>query len=188
MSEEPTLERLASKDAIHDVLMRYCRGIDRLDVELLKSCYHEDSWDDHGHYKGGGHAFAQFIAESLAARAHHTTHAVANVLIELDDADRDLARVESYALAHLRRTDASGTEWLDVFSGRYVDRFERRADVWRIASRVVVHDWSVSTVLDPATAFPLPMDGFTQGRRDRNDAVYTSAVYASPAPSGSPAP
>ena len=72
MSEEPTLERLASKDAIHDVLMRYCRGIDRLDVELLKSCYHEDSWDDHGHYKGGGHAFAQFIAESLAeiGRAH----------------------------------------------------------------------------------------------------------------------
>ena len=102
------LERLESRQVIHDVLMRYCRAVDRLDLELLRSCYHEDSWDDHGHYKGDGHAFAEFIVTSLAERAHHTTHA----------------------------------------------------------------DWSMSSVLDPATAFPLPMDGFAQGRRDAQDPVY----------------
>lgn len=169
---EERLERLESRQAIHDVLMRYCRAVDRLDVALLRSCYHEGSWDDHGHYKGAGHEFAAFIVGSLAQRAHHTTHAVANVLIEMDAEHRDLARAESYALAHLRRTDPSGLEWLDGFSGRYLDRFERRNGTWRISERVVVHDWSVSTVLDPATAFPLPMDGFTQGRRDTEDTVY----------------
>ena len=37
--------------------------------------------------------------------------------------------------------------------------------------RVVVHDWSMSTRLD-ADAFPLPMDSFVQGRRDRSDLIY----------------
>jgi hypothetical protein len=36
----------------------------------------------------------------------------------------------------------------------------------------VVHDWSTSTRLDEGSSFPLPMDGFTQGARDRSDLVY----------------
>jgi hypothetical protein len=71
-----------------------------------------------------------------------------------------------------RRTDAEGAEWLDLFSGRYVDRFERRDGHWRIADRVVVHDWSTSTRLDAAGSFHLPMEGFTQGCRGRSDLVY----------------
>ena len=181
---EERLGRLESRHAIHEVLMRYCRAIDRLDVPLLRSCYHQGSWDDHGHYKGDGHEFAEFIVRSLAERAHHTTHAVANVLIEMDAVDADLARAESYALAHLRRTDPLGVEWLDLFSGRYPDCFERRDGTWRITERVVVHDWSASTVLDPATAFPLPMDGFTQGRRDEQDAVYLPGPRSGAAQSG----
>jgi len=166
-----SLRQVADKDAIRDVLMRFCRGVDRLDEELLKSCYHADSYDDHGPFKGNGHDFAAHIVKSIAERAHHTTHSVANVLIELDSENHDVARSESYVLAYLRRTDDAGKEWLDFFSGRYLDRFERREGVWRIASRIVVHDWSVSTELG-AAGFPLPMTTFTQGRRDRADLVY----------------
>ena len=166
------LRQLADKDEIRDVIMRYGRGVDRLDEDLLRSCYHADSHDDHGHWKGNGHDFAAFIVESLPARTHHSTHAVTNCLIELDPADADLARAESTSLAHLRRTDDDGVEWLDVFAGRYVDRFERRDGAWRIAHRVVVHDWSTSTRLAD-DAFPLPMDAFVQGTRDRTDLVYT---------------
>jgi len=166
------LRALIDKDEIRDVLMRYGRGVDRLDEELLRSCYHPDSHDDHGHCKGNGHDFAAFIVSSLPARTHHSTHAVANVLIEFDEQDLDVARSESYSLAHLRRTDEQGDEWLDFFSGRYIDRFERRDGVWRIAHRVVVHDWSVSNRLD-TTAFPLPMDAFVQGVRGRSDLIYT---------------
>lgn len=166
------LKEIEAKDAIHDVIMRYCRGVDRLDLELLKTCYHPDSHDDHGHFKGNGHDFAEFIVASLPTRTHHTTHSVGNVLIELDPNDSNSARAESYSLAYLRRTDDSGAEWLDFFSGRYVDRFECRAGEWRIAKRVVVHDWSASAPLDDAS-FPLPMDTFSQGRRDRSDLIYS---------------
>lgn len=169
---EARLIALADKEEIRDVLMRYGRGIDRLDEELLRSCYHPDSHDDHGHWKGNGHDFAAFIVSSLPERTHHSTHAVANILIELDGENPDMAQSESYSLAYLRRTDEHGDEWLDFFSGRYVDRFERRDGVWRIADRVVVHDWSVSNRLD-ASAFPLPMDAFVQGVRGRSDLVYT---------------
>lgn len=166
------MERLADKDEIRDVLMRYARGIDRLDVSLLRSCYHPDSYDDHGHFKGNGHEFAEFIVGSLAERCHVTTHSVVNVLIELDDHDPNRARSEAYAMSYLRRFDDTGSEWLDVFAGRYVDRFERRDNVWRIAHRVVVHDWSLSTPLD-GTSFPLDMSTFTQGKRDKTDLIYS---------------
>ena len=171
-NDEARVLAMADKDEIRDVLMRYGRGVDRLDEELLRSCYHAESYDDHGHWKGNGHDFAAFIIGSLLERAHHTTHAVANVLIELDPDNADLARSESVGLAYLRRTDDDGVEWLDMFSGRYVDRFERRAGIWRIAHRVVVHDWSVSTRLDQ-DGFPLPMDSFVQGERSRSDLIYT---------------
>lgn len=171
MASEDQLQALADKDEIRDVLMRYCRGVDRLDEELLRSCYHADSYDDHGHFKGNGHDFAAFIVESLPQRTHHSTHAVGNVLIDLDADDPDAARSEAYSLAYLRRTDDDGNEWVDFFSGRYIDRFSRREGVWRIEHRVVVHDWSASTPLD-SSSFPLPMDTFTQGRRDRDDLSY----------------
>jgi hypothetical protein len=167
---DPVLQRLIDRQAIHDVLMRFSRGVDRLDEALLRSCFHSDSYDDHGHFKGNGREFASFIVKSLAERAHHATHSIANVLIEFED-DPDAARSEAYVLAYLRRADAQGAEWLDFFAGRYVDRFERREGVWRIAKRVVVHDWSASTELG-AGAFPLALDKFTQGRRDRSDLVY----------------
>ena len=152
-------------------LMRYGRGIDRTDVELLRSCYHADSWDDHGHFKGTGHDFAEFIVGSIVERAHHTTHAVANVAIEIDDLNAGIAHAESYGMSFLRRSTDSN-EWLDAFFGRYVDRFERREGEWRIARRVVVHDWSISCPLGETAHFPLLMDSFMQGRRDRQDFVY----------------
>ena len=170
-AETALLRQLADKQEIHDVIMRFALGVDRCDEAILRSCFHADSYDDHGHFKGNGQDFAPYIIKSISERAHHTTHSVANMLIELDPADPDAAQAESYVLAYLRRTDDDGAEWLDFFSGRYIDRFARRDGVWRIASRVVVHDWSASTVLSDES-FPLPMDSFVQGRRDRSDLVY----------------
>lgn len=165
------LEEIIDKDEIRDVLMRYSRGVDRHDRETLRSCYHVDSYDDHGHWKGNGQDFADFIIDSLTERTHTTSHSVANILIEIDPENRHLARSEAYSFAYLRRTDESGKEWLDVFAGRYVDQFERRNGAWRIANRVVVHDWSASTPL-VGDNFPLEMSGFTEGRRDLEDLIY----------------
>jgi len=166
-----TVAELLAREEIRETLMRYSRGVDRLDSELLRSCFHDESTDDHGHFKGSGHEFADFIIGSLAERAHHTSHTVANILIEIDDLDAGVAHAESYGIAYLRRTEGD-VEWLDLFAGRYVDRFERRDGDWRIADRTVVHDWSLSLELDSASSFPLVIDGFVQGVRDRTDLAY----------------
>ena len=46
------LETLIAKQEITDVVYAYARGIDRLDFELVRSCYHPDAYDDHGAFKG----------------------------------------------------------------------------------------------------------------------------------------
>ena len=174
VSADP-LRRLQDKDEIRDVVMRFCRGIDRLDEDLICSCFHADSYDNHGHFKGSGPEFAAFIVKALPQYSHHTTHSVANLLIELDGDDPDSAHSEAYVIAYLRRRDDKGAEWLDLFAGRYVDHFTRRDGEWRIARRIVVHDWSTSFALGDVN-FSLPTTGFVQGRRDREDLVYKSAA------------
>jgi hypothetical protein len=61
---------------------------------------------------------------------------IGNILIQIDG---NKAAVESYlwSVAVL-----PGDKPHQVFcAGRYLDRFEKRNDEWRIAERVVVHDW-----------------------------------------------
>ena len=42
------VQELLDKQAIHEVMIRYCRGLDRMDAELVGSAYHPDAHDDHG--------------------------------------------------------------------------------------------------------------------------------------------
>ena len=168
MSEiDPALQALLDRAAIHDVLMRYCRGVDRCDEELVRSAYHPDAVDDHGYWTGSGWDFAAFIVSDLARRSSATTHAVANETITLHG---DAADVESYVFAYLCPSPREDSG-VGLFAGRYVDRFERRDGEWRIGRRTVVHDWSRRLQVAPG-ALGLPLDGFAQGRRDRTDPAF----------------
>ena len=42
------LDELIAREEIKDVIKRLARGTDRLDEELMASCYHADGFDDHG--------------------------------------------------------------------------------------------------------------------------------------------
>ena len=39
-----TLEELTARTEIHDVLLRYCRGLDRVDMSLVRSAFHKDAY------------------------------------------------------------------------------------------------------------------------------------------------
>ena len=52
-----TAEQLSDMQCIRDAAMRYCRGVDRLDVELIKSAYWEGATDDHGVFVGDAWEF-----------------------------------------------------------------------------------------------------------------------------------
>ena len=42
------LQTLIDKQALHELVLRYCRACDRRDFVLLRSLYHDDAIDDHG--------------------------------------------------------------------------------------------------------------------------------------------
>jgi hypothetical protein len=161
------IQTLLDKQSIYEVLVRYCRGADRCDEALVRSVYHEDSFDDHGYWRGNGQDFAAFVCKRLAAANSATTHAISNVLIEIDG---DQASSEAQVVATLVRKDTNPIQ-ADVMGARYLDRLSRRNGEWRIAERTVVLDWhkrETWTVNDTA----MPLDGFKRGARYPEDPVY----------------
>jgi hypothetical protein len=161
----PTLQFLLDQSAIRDVHVRYCRGIDRMDWDLVRSCYHPDATDDHGGYVGGVEGFIAW-AKSLLAEFESTTHFTGNQLVEIDG---DIAWAEHYARAYHRRPARSGTPAIDLVANvRYVDRMERRRGEWRIAKRVLTVD---SDRADPVIELYVG-DNLKRSRRDREDPSY----------------
>jgi hypothetical protein len=166
--EERALQALLDRQAITDVLTRYCAGVDRLDAELIAGCYHADGRDDHGVFEGLGSEFAVHVVEVLRRHAAATHHQIGQVDIVFGDGTPPVvARAESYVLAFHRLDGQDGTE-LESFGGRYVDRFERRDGVWRIADRRVLPHWNAR---GPIKEF-FPRDAFDFGARDRTDPRY----------------
>lgn len=173
---------IADRAAIYQQLVRYCRGIDRRDLELVRSTYHPDAYDDHGSYKGDVEGFLAFVETEVHARFRTTMHKLGQSLIEIAG---DVARAESYAICHhvMAEEDPSGSpsgpgrsgarpastsrDVGDMVMGiRYVDRFERRAGEWRIARRELRWEWVRTDRLeglDPS---------WTHGRTDGGDPLY----------------
>ena len=79
-----TLEQLSDREDIRDAAMRYCRGVDRLDPECMKSAYWPDATDDHGNFNGNAHEFVDYCMKAHL-RWKWTMHSIYNHQIELDD-------------------------------------------------------------------------------------------------------
>ena len=154
-------EQLADIEAIKDVAKRYSRGVDRLDLEVLKSAYWPDAIDEHGSFKGNAHTFAEFcMTGHLKWRS--TSHCIFNHLIELSD-DGTHATGEVYNVSYLFQKDA---DVLDTWHGRYLDSYEKREDEWRISHRICVHEGTHTRPIHP---MDIDTTQFTQGDHDRNN-------------------
>lgn len=160
-----THEELAAKQEIADLLLGYCRGIDRCDAELVKQAFWPDAYDNHGADAGPAWEFADRIVAAKLTTTEWTTHAVTNHLVELDG---DRAFSEAIVLTFQKQKDQ---DEINVFCGRYVDRVERRDGSWRIAYRQMIHDWSGSTVLAPWALGSVASGAFVQGARRDADFV-----------------
>jgi hypothetical protein len=165
MTDDTTLQALADRLAINDVLVNYCRALDRLDADLLASVFHTDAELDYGQalYRGPVGPFLPFALEFQGAM-QTTQHRLTNVLIQLDGA---LARVESYVDAyHISLRDGERVEL--VIGARYLDRFSRNDDGnWRIQQRTEVIDWGREQVLQSDWLAENP--GLNRGHHDRSD-------------------
>jgi SnoaL-like domain len=133
------IEELLAKQDIVELSMRYMRGLDRLDRELQISVFHDDAITDYGFFKGGAAEFVDFAQRVLKDHlANH--HMLGQALIEIDETDRLRAYGEVYFHA-FHRTVEHGVETDFIVAGRYVDRYECRNGVWKIAYRSEVNDW-----------------------------------------------
>lgn len=191
---DKAVQELIDRQQIEQVLKLYCRAIDRLDLDLLKSVYHPDATDDHGFFSGNAHEFAEFIIPSIAETVIDGMHSVTHCTIDLDG---DYATSESYYWAYQRcpggyehireffgqtyadEQKAAGTaegQHHYFCGGRYIDLFERRDGVWRILRRKITNEWNdirPNRRVDSEghlVHFNLP------GRRDRQDPIYLNVA------------
>ena len=152
------LQIAADKAELMDVLQRYCRAIDRRDMDLLRSVYHPGATDNHGGYFNGSvEDFVKVVPGHLEPFAI-TTHMITNALFVIDG---DRAEGESYLIAsHITKDDPPQNL---MAAARYLDVFERRDGVWRIAERTCILDWDSMGGMDP---------GATKGIAGPGDASY----------------
>ncbi|WP_048581875.1 nuclear transport factor 2 family protein [Streptomyces viridochromogenes] len=180
-SLDPDLRRLIDREAIRDVLNRYCRSVDRLDLDELRRCYHHDAYDNHGAYQGDIDGLIAWIAHRHET-IPYSLHISGNILIEF--AGDDLALVESYnsivqhypadARASLQQFLGEGAVRPDgalhfMTWGRFIDRMLRRDGEWKIIRRTLVAGPTV--VLPTARPFEAPM-GWASDRRDDQDVLH----------------
>lgn len=144
MAHRNTIETVIARQDIHDVIMRYARGIDRGDEALLLSCYWDDAHEVHGPaHNGPAVPYIKGAVARMQAARPVMQHFVGNV--HIDFAGEDLAWVESYILTFARFAK-DGQDYDTLTGARAHDRFERRPTAdgaeWRIAHRRAVFDWN----------------------------------------------
>jgi|SRR5271170_6123264 len=160
------MRKLLDRQAILDCVHRFFRGLDRRDESALNSAVFADAVLDYGNlFRGDREALMRALngpgEEAWSASQHHLT----NHLVDFD-AGGASAHGESYALVFMRRRDGSG---IDMTGARYIDRYERREGVWKIAARVFL--WEMD--LQAATGvIDGPGRGFAVGIRGPEDLSY----------------
>jgi hypothetical protein len=129
-------DEMIDREAIRDTLLRYARGTDRCDEDMLRDAYWPDAHDDHLEFSGTRDEFVEYAMPRLRAM-HYNMHTIGNILISIRGNQAD---VESYFTGY-HSVDFEGTR-RDAFSGgRYLDVFERRGEEWRILKRFVTVEW-----------------------------------------------
>ena len=163
--DDDQLQTLLDKQAIHEVVLRYCRGVDRLDMPLVRSCYHDDGIDHHTGFTGSADSYVAWIDVGLR-RFAGTMHLIGNHLSELVG---EKAYAETYGTAHHWGEPLEDTALNFTSAFRYVDRFERRDGHWRISERFPCESGPAPSPADQVRA----KEGEGQvACRDRSDPVY----------------
>jgi hypothetical protein len=159
------VRELKDRQEIYDCIMRYCRGIDRLDRAMLLSAYHPGAVDDHGSFVGPVERFADYVFDLHATHQHRTQHHITNHRCEIEG---DTAHCESY---YIFRSLNKAPPLYTNASGRYLDRLEKRDGRWAIAARICLVEirnehWAPTGVEGDADYMPATRDtGDTSYRR-----------------------
>ena len=70
---EKRLNNIEAHLSINQTITRYCRSLDWLDEELLRTCYTQDAYIDYGFYKGDVQGFYPVVME-VERQSMHRYH------------------------------------------------------------------------------------------------------------------
>lgn len=130
---ERALDRLVSRAAITESLHRYARLIDERDFDTLSEIFADECTAEYGS-RGGDllRSSSEVIdwVKTQLRQVRATSHHISNVEIDFIDADHAASVCYVYAWH-----DIDGMTAKAVVLGRYVDRFERTGQQWRITHR-----------------------------------------------------
>lgn len=168
------VDELKSREEIREVLNSMARAADRCDVELQRSCFHPGGTD----YRGVANGNFENCADTLSKwDVTSARHCIQNISFRF--LDPDTANVETYVDAfHFWEADKEGEGRFEFIQARYLDRFERREGVWKIARRMTVWDecWMDSekpSWLTGVSGEFVKQKLFMRSRRDRDDFYYS---------------
>jgi hypothetical protein len=164
--EQGELGELLERQKIWDCMLRYARGMDRLDVALALSAYHAGAIEDHGPVIAPCEQFVPKVIAFHRETELATQHTLANHVCDIDG---DIAHAETYV--HCLSVLPSGRNRIGY--GRFVDRLEKRDGRWGIVSRVSLPTGTIEAdavnVHEGATYLPGTL---VRPSRDRSDPSY----------------
>ena len=139
VDRDPEVQALLDKKAIEEVLLKFLRGCDRGDPELVERAYWPDGWEDHGGtFDGPASEWVAVVKERLP-KAGLMNHLAMNLVIDLTSGTTAVA--ECYILT-ASRLKVKG-EWFDTRTlARCVDHMEKRGAEWRIKRRTMCWEWN----------------------------------------------
>jgi hypothetical protein len=102
--------------ALQRLLLCYCHGVDRQDLALVRSLYHDDAIDDHGPmFCGSADEYVAWLPSMLSSWSL-TAHIIHSSLFVIDD---NTAEGESAMTAYHRTADGAREI---IAHGRYLDQ------------------------------------------------------------------
>jgi SnoaL-like domain len=165
---DTVMQQVIDEHQLQKLVHTYCRAVDRGDIDGLRNLYHHDAVDAHGGFSAG--TAEQFLQQLATARPHirYMQHNITTVNFAVNG---NAAEGEIYTIA-VHTLAASGRDIDVIIGGRYLDKYEKREGVWKIAERTIVTDWA--QVRDPSTMelnHPITKDTL-KGSLDANDPSY----------------
>ena len=155
---------MGDREEIHDLVLSYCRAVDRLQYDDIRAVYARDGIDHHTGFDGTADDYVAWLRR-LLPHLGGTMHIVGNHLSEVGG---DRAVAETYGTAVHWGTPADEPALNFTTGFRYVDALVREDGAWRIAERWAMREWTRSDAglrRDPEGAGP-------RGSRDRDDRIY----------------
>jgi hypothetical protein len=141
---------------IYKQLMRYARGVDRCDQELIESTFP-------AYPAAGVVAYSRKNALSMM-------HFIGNCLIEVNG---DEAESETYFISY-HRLDRDGVEHLRMRGARYLHLWARHDGSWITTDREMLDEWNMIQEVsekDPG------MERWIFGQRSRDDGAFKIRDY-----------